>query len=356
MLCPNESRKSPQTPPRKAIQISGKESSVCDDGSQQEFVNALNTPVTESRKSINILESLSTTVNNTDQEDEWFTEVPMTPLLTPQKKQKGRKYQKGHISKSSHSSRLPGPPEAVSPILLRSLSGSKMDRYIPTTKIRPISLGLQLSLAQEELSSEENTSEANCDSQLVPHNESIQSEDQISTPKGKLIDEHLANAWHGKSFNNDFLSDDELSDHENMMLKNGILESNSNRPVKNRRQQIRNSFGSAPFNLNTKTNIFTSPAIDYSTHAEYYNNKTGERIVRELTEDEKRIKPKKLNFISTTEDNDQIINEPQPPKNDATSQETSVGDKFVLNNLNRFMVDSKSKNSLDFEIFKDSGN
>ncbi|CAG87628.2 DEHA2E01958p [Debaryomyces hansenii CBS767] len=352
-----EMGKPPQTPPRKGSSIEEYDTEFRGVNSQQEFVNALSTPVTESRKSIKILKTSSETINNTDQEDEGSMEIPMTPDFTPQKRKRNRKYSKGSISKSIHATpRSTRPTEAVSPSS-PGTGGSKTNRYSSTKRIRPISLGLQLSLAQEESSSEETGTETNYGSQPIPHTEHIRIEEQMATPKGKIIDESLVNAWHGKSLNNDFSSDDELSDYENMMLKNDILENNGNRIAKTNRQQIHNPFGSAPFNLNTKTNIHTSPAVDYSTHAEYYNNKTGERIIRELTEDEKRIKPKKLNFRSTPGDNDQIINEArQSSIDDSGNQEKSVGDKFLLNNLNRFMVDSKPKSSLGFEIFKDDGN
>lgn len=357
MMYSKEMGKAPQTPPRKDSLIGGSDTGVCGVNSQQEFVNALSTPVTESRKSVKILKTPSETVNNTEQEDDGSMEVPMTPDFTPQKRKRNRKYQKGSISKSIHATpRLTRPLDAVSPSLLGTC-GSKTNRFSQSKKIRPISLGLKLSLAQEELSSEETGTETNYGNQPIPHTENLRNEEQMVTPKGKIIGESLVNAWYGKSLNNDFSSDEELSDYENMMLKNDILENNANRPSKTNRQQIHNPFGPAPFNLNTKTNIPTSSAVDYSTHAEYYNNKTGERITRELTEDEKRIKPKKLNFRSTTGDNDHIINEPrQPSIDDSGNQETSVGDKFLLNNLNRFMVDSKPKNSLGFEIFKDNGN
>lgn len=357
MLYSNEVGKPPQTPPRKDSLIGGNDAKVCGISSHQEFVNALSTPVTESRKSVKVLKTPTETANNTDQEDEGLMEVPMTPVFTPQKKKRSRKYQNGSISKAVHATpRLTRPPEAISPSLLGTC-GSKKNRYSSSKKIRPISLGLQLSLAQEELSSEETGTETNHGSKPTPHTKNIRNEVQLATPKGKIINESLVNAWHGKSLNNDFSSDDELSDYENMMLKNDILENNANRPAKTNRQQIHNPFGSAPFNLNTKTNIPTGPVVDYSTHAEYYNNKTGERIIRELTEEEKQIKPKKLNFRSATGDNDQIINGPrQPSIDDSGNQETSVGNKFLLNNLNRFMVDSKPKNNLGFEIFKDNGN
>ena len=356
MLYSNEMGKVPETPPRNKSLRGGNNTGV-HGNSQQEFANALSTPVTESRKSVKILKTPSETINDTDQEEDGSIEVPMTPDITPQKRKRNREYQKGSVSKPIHATpRLTRPLEAILPSLLDTC-GSKTKRYSFTKKIRPMSLGLQLSLAQEELSSEDTDIETNYDSQTTPHTENIRNEEKMATPKGKIIDESLVNAWHGKSLNNNFSSDDELSDYENMKLKNDIIENNTNRPAKNNRQQIHNPFGSAPFNLNTKTNIPTSPVVDYSTHAEYYNNKTGERIIRELTEDEQRIKPKKLNFRSTTGDNDQVINDPcQPSIDNSGNQETSVSEKFLLNNLNRFMVDSKPKNSLGFEIFKDNGN
>lgn len=347
MLYLNEIGRSPRTPPQNGSQIETTNGKFGVDGPQQGFVNALNTPVTESRRSVKILEIPSKEESEIDKKDEGLAEEPMTPVLTPKKKKGNRAHQKGSISKSINATpKLTRPSEVVSP---------SINRYSLKKKIRPISLGLQLSLAQEDLSSDEAT-ETNYGHQIITHTEGIGNEEQIATPKGKIIDDRLVNEWHGKSLNNEFSSDEEFLDYENMMLDNDILDANINRPSKTNKEQIHNPFGSAPFNLNTKTNIPTTPVVDYSTHAEYFNNKTGERIVRELTEDEKRIKPKKLSFEPVTEASDQSDELHQPSIEDSGNQDTSVGNKFLLNNLNRFMVDSKPKNSLGFEIFKDNGN
>lgn len=355
MLYLNDIGRSPRTPPRKDSQIEASESKFGPDGPQQGFVNALNTPVTESRRSVKILEMPSKDVSYIDQEDEVPSEVLMTPGFTPKKKNNNRKHLKGSISKSIHvTPKLTKTSDVVSSSVLGT-PRNKTKKYSFNQKIRPISLGLQLSLAQEELSSDEAT-ETNCNDQIIPYTEDIRDDEQIATPKRRIIDDSLVNEWHGKSLNNEFSSDEELLDYENIMLNNEILDSNTNKPSKTNKEQIANPFGSAPFNLNTKTNIPTGPVVDYSTHAEYVNNKTGERIVRELTEDEKRIKPKKLSFEPVTKENDQFTEPHQPSIVDSGNQDTNVGNKFLLNNLNRFMVDSKPNNSLGFEIFKDNGN
>lgn len=352
MLYHYRQAESPRTPPQKDGRRTVNETSRTG-SSQQGFVNALNTPVTESRYPTKLLKTPSDAAK-----DDGLPDIPLTPFFTPRNKQKSWKRQKGSISKSSHAtSRMTKmSPRAISPNLT-AIPTNKTKKHIPATKIRPLSIGLQLSLAQEELSSDENTIETNYENLAIPHTGGIQNEaNMATTPTGRLINEDLVDAWYGKSLNNDFSSDEELSDYENMMLKKEILNFSTNISVKSQNQQIGNPSVSAPFNLNTKTNIPTSSVIDYATHAEYFNNKTGERIIRELTEEEKKIKPKKLDFITTMEDNDQNENDAyQPTIDDSGTHGKSVGDKFLLNNLNRFMVDSEPKSGLSFKIFEDNG-
>lgn len=278
-----------------------------------EAVNILNTPVTESRSSVRLLKTPPRTTYN--REDESSQDIPMTPTFTPKKK---RTHTHG-ISKSS---------------------------------IRPISLGLQLALAQEEWSSEDESPTANNRLQ-IPQSGSLNNASSLTTtPKGKVISDELVERWHGKSINKDSASDSEWSDYENLMLKKEILDIDSDGNLSCNRQ-INNPFITTPLDTGTKINIPKSPVIDYSTHAEYYNNKTGERIIRELTKEERRIKPKKLDLTVTTDNEKKTHLPTRLTSDDSGNHSKNAGEKFLLNNLNSFMVDSKPKRGLNFDIFKD---
>ncbi|ODV70238.1 hypothetical protein HYPBUDRAFT_4127 [Hyphopichia burtonii NRRL Y-1933] len=119
-----------------------------------------------------------------------------------------------------------------------------------------------------------------------------------STPGPQLIDEETINHWHGKSFNNEFSSDDELSDEDffptSITLENPFIQdspprfkSHSTPTIK-----VKNPFDSE------SSPILGKGQIDYSTHAEYINNKTGAVRIVKLLERQMKIKPKKLDFSS----------------------------------------------------------
>lgn len=113
---------------------------------------------------------------------------------------------------------------------------------------------------------------------------------QLSTPKGQLIDDTKVNYWHGKSFNSKFDSDDE-SDGEIIVPQVEVVNpfiSNTDEPVKPTRAPIN------PFASPTQH----SKSVDYSTHVEYVNNRTGERRIVKLLEKQSQIKPKRLNFAN----------------------------------------------------------
>ncbi|CAK7909635.1 hypothetical protein CAAN1_24S00364 [[Candida] anglica] len=81
--------------------------------------------------------------------------------------------------------------------------------------------------------------------------------------------------------------------------------------------------------------------VDYSKNMEVYNSRTGKYTVSDLSESERKIKPKKLDFSAAQE------------VEEVPDEEDYRGKKFVMKNLNGFMVDMQPKNSLGFEIFKD---
>lgn len=97
--------------------------------------------------------------------------------------------------------------------------------------------------------------------------------DILRTPGAQLITDDLVEKWHGKlRAPSDSESDGES--HESHESRESRV------PV--------NPFLGAP----TKRHEIQS-LVDYSTHAEYVS-KTGERTVVELTEEQRRIKPKRL--------------------------------------------------------------
>lgn len=101
----------------------------------------------------------------------------------------------------------------------------------------------------------------------------------LQTPGPQLITEDKVDLWHGKSYNTAFSSDEEDDFTPGKALVNPFLTSNTPKKVSSR-----TFFGSSP------------PLVDYSTHNEYINHKTGERKVEELLESERRFKPKKIDF------------------------------------------------------------
>ncbi|ODV69316.1 hypothetical protein HYPBUDRAFT_163965 [Hyphopichia burtonii NRRL Y-1933] len=263
-----------------------------------------------------------------------------------------------------------------------------------------------------------------------------------ATPQNNIIDDKLVNEWHAKSFNRKKIySDVEDDDEIDSILQNGksnqisipnpFVDSKLPNPSKfnskilnslyddDEKEEEKNHKLSNPFGISIKLKV------DFSSQAEFINHKTGERVIRELSDKEKSIKPKKLLFdldsspppSNSTPSNDQsnvsttnlpgTTPRPKPtfvsspftsststPKNDTPTTrfqnpfnlpsnnstpirypihdkkmkvnnniqnkkkadeliDNSIGKKFILKNLNDFMVDGKSKNNLGFEIFKD---
>ncbi|KAG7661859.1 uncharacterized protein J8A68_004634 [[Candida] subhashii] len=116
-----------------------------------------------------------------------------------------------------------------------------------------------------------------------------------NTPGRQIIDDKTVDEWYGKSANNDFSSseeeyeNDEITTFEeakrlprhrpsNPFLENATI---SNYPI----QKERNPF----IDSNHKS-------VNYDTHMEMINNKTGKRRVIKLSKAQMKIKPKKLNF------------------------------------------------------------
>lgn len=130
----------------------------------------------------------------------------------------------------------------------------------------PIALDFsELSRINENLTFEEDDEDEVPESPTKrPRNRSV-----FSTPGKQIITDEQVESWHGKSFNN-FSSDDE--ECVSSPLVNPFLAPSSAKPK--------------PLVLD----------IDYSTHIEYINHRTGERKVEALLASQQRFKPKKIDF------------------------------------------------------------
>ncbi|EGV65702.1 hypothetical protein PSN45_003515 [Yamadazyma tenuis] len=109
--------------------------------------------------------------------------------------------------------------------------------------------------------------------------------DVPSTPGHQMINDFTVHEWYGNSAK--YFSDDE-ADEEQVIRKrqpmvNPFLSAN---PARKANLNIQN-----PFNSNKSQ-------VDYSTHLELVNNKTGEKKIVRLSERQAHIRPKKLDFSS----------------------------------------------------------
>lgn len=116
-----------------------------------------------------------------------------------------------------------------------------------------------------------------------------------TTPGPQVITESLVDQWHGKLFKqvDSSSEDDDDSDDDNWgtdapkRLKNPFLEdSSSSSTSKPARQRRSNPFALSP----------VAEPVDYLTHLEMVNNRTGERKVVRLSAAQQKHKPKRLDF------------------------------------------------------------
>lgn len=103
----------------------------------------------------------------------------------------------------------------------------------------------------------------------------------LETPGAQIITDEKVNMWHGNSFKNAFSSDEESDCGSSGPALVNPFVSLSKVPTK---QNSKNVFGKS------------SRGVDYSTHNEYINHRTGERKVEELLESQKKFRPKKIDF------------------------------------------------------------
>lgn len=98
------------------------------------------------------------------------------------------------------------------------------------------------------------------------------------TPRKQMIDDELINEWHGKSRKDTYIAEEEEVNE-----------------LREQRKELTNPFISAPGSSSRLAHVSKSD-VDYSTHAEYINSRTGEKKVVELLERQRQIRPKKLDF------------------------------------------------------------
>lgn len=110
------------------------------------------------------------------------------------------------------------------------------------------------------------------------------------TPGKQLITEEKIHSWHGRSFHLGFSSDEDDDDthtHTGPKLANPFLSTSSE---ESRAQKLGGGLAKTnPFGPKTST-------VDYSTHLELINHRTGERKIEALLEEQKKFKPKKIDF------------------------------------------------------------
>lgn len=185
------------------------------------------------------------------------------------------------------------------------------------------------------------------------------------TPRKNIITDEMAAQWHLQDGKDDpGVSDEESSvSTSSLAISNPFVRGDSPEFGGKRGSAISGSFLAVSNPFISKQDPFlanpfgitippTKP-VDYSTHNEFHNSRTKETIIRELTDHEKLFKPKKLDFSAAqpvkVNNNIQNFQNAHSPK----LLDEKIGKKFMLKNLNEFMVDGKPKNSLGFEIFKD---
>lgn len=96
----------------------------------------------------------------------------------------------------------------------------------------------------------------------------------LQTPGGQIITLEKVQLWHGHSYKNAFSSDEESGGEE-----------------------LVNPFVSGKTSRKPARSVFGAREVDYSTHNEYVNHKTGERKIEPLLESQKKFKPKKIDFL-----------------------------------------------------------
>lgn len=221
--------------------------------------------------------------------------LPITPEFTPQRSPsrgpRKRKFASNELFK--HTSDTQSGHKDLEPLSFGLLlpapstvgSGRASSSQTPGSRAKPDGLKLDtLARLNSNLQFEEDDEDiAELDSKMP------------LTPKKQMIDEQMVDQWHGKSYHNmNYSSEDELSDSDlsdtKLKMANPFLESNS--PIRRPRPTSIDSINSS----NPFTEHPQNKNVDYNTHMELVNHRTGQRRVVKLTNKQMQVKPKKLDF------------------------------------------------------------
>lgn len=128
--------------------------------------------------------------------------------------------------------------------------------------------------------------------------------EEPKTPKKNIITDQLIYNWHGRSFST-LSSDDDENDNSNNLFSNSkfikkkkqhenpFSDFNDQNNVKKKKKKI--GFMTNPFLNDNKDDNDSKQTVNYDTHIELIS-KNGKKIVRELDDFQKKIKPRKLDF------------------------------------------------------------
>lgn len=158
----------------------------------------------------------------------------------------------------------------------RSLGSTKMLKPPPLLDFAELSrLNLNLTFEEDDFAS--NALDQGLDPEGVfaspskpPRKKSL----VFSTPGRQIITQELVEEWHGKSRGH-FSSDED--ENSTTPLVNPFLEGKKS--------------------IQKRKTVFQSKSpVDYATHSEFLNHRTGERKVVELTSEQREIGPRRLDF------------------------------------------------------------
>lgn len=169
---------------------------------------------------------------------------------------------------------------------------------------------------------------------LILDNEDDEDDDHIynnppKTPTKNLITDRVVEKWHNEHLAQiaEEIDDEEETEIYREQLPNPFVEKKTItiiNPFNKKPVQMAN-----PFNPSNGKQRCPRQQIDYSTHMELINPKTGARIVRELSESEKSIKPKKLDFSHLLNDDENENNNNNDDDDDETTTDLDTPDTFT---------------------------
>lgn len=198
------------------------------------------------------------------------TLLPPTPDFTPQKSPRSGRRKRISVDLFE----LAGPLEHMGMFLPKnSTVGSGRKSLSPMKSLKaPLALELaEMLRINENLAFEEDFDESILQS---PTKKPRGKPRGLQTPGGQIITQEKVELWHGNSYKNAFSSDEESDGKE-----------------------LVNPFVSGKTSRKPARSVFGAREVDYSTHNEYVNHRTGERKIEPLLESQKKFKPKKIDFL-----------------------------------------------------------